>query len=111
MRLPSFDSGPAGDAEHHRLRRPVDVGVEHAHRRALGGEREREVHRGGRLADAALAGGDGDDVLDPGNELHAALHGVRHDFRRHLHRDVGRARRLQRLDHLAADRLVLAFPG
>ena len=32
--------------------------------RALGGEGEREVRGDGRLADAALAGGDGDDVRD-----------------------------------------------
>ena len=53
--------------EHDRLRRTVDVGVEHAHRRALGGEREREVHRDGGLAHAALAGGDRDDVADAGD--------------------------------------------
>ena len=32
-------------------------------------EREREVDRDGRLADAALAGADGDDVLDAGHRL------------------------------------------
>ncbi len=73
--------GPPGDAEHHRLRRAVDVGVEDADRGALGGEREREVHRGGALAHAALAGGHGDDVLDARHQLHAALHRVRHDLR------------------------------
>ena len=46
---------PARDAEHHRLRRAVDVGVEHADLRAFGGQREREIDRGRRLADAALA--------------------------------------------------------
>ena len=51
------------DAEHARHRGAVDVGVEQAGADAVGREPERQVHRGGRLADAALAGGDGDDVL------------------------------------------------
>ena len=49
--------------------------------RAFGGQRQREVHRGGRLADAALARGHGDDVLHVRDQLHAALHGVRDDLR------------------------------
>jgi hypothetical protein len=43
-------------------------------------KRERQVDRGGRFADAALARGDRDDVLDARDQLHAALHGVRDDL-------------------------------
>ena len=71
----------AGDAEHRRLRRPVDVGVEDADGGAFRRQREREVHRGGGLAHAALAARHGDDVLHAGHELHAALHRMRHDLR------------------------------
>jgi hypothetical protein len=63
--LPSADSGFSLTAQHARHRRTVDVGVEQAGGDAVGGQAERQVHRGGRLADAALARGDGDDVLDP----------------------------------------------
>ena len=51
------------DVEHARHRGAVDVGIEQAGADAVGGKAERQVHRGGRLADAALARGDGDDVL------------------------------------------------
>ena len=78
-----------GDAEHERLRRAVDVGVEHADGGALGGERQREVDRRGALAHAALARGHRDDVLDPRDELHAALHRVRDDLRLHVQRSRG----------------------
>src|SRR5882762_1502220 len=100
---------PAGDAEHHRLRRPVDVGVKHANGGAFGCQSQRQVHRGGGFADAAFRGGDGDDVLDAGDQLDAALHGVRHHPGAQAHRDVRGARLLQRLDDLAANRLVLAL--
>ena len=73
--------GPAGDAEHRRLRRTVDVRVEHAHRRAFRGERERQVDGGRRLAHAALAARHRDDVLHARHELHAALHRMRDDLR------------------------------
>ena len=78
--LPSARLGLAGDAQHLRLRRAVDVGVEHADAGALGRQRQRQVDRGGGLADAALAGGHGDDVLHAGDQLDAALHGVRDDL-------------------------------
>jgi len=32
--------GPSADAEHHRLRRSVNVGIEHAHARPFGGQRK-----------------------------------------------------------------------
>ena len=57
---------PAGEAEQARLRGAVDVGVEDAGLEADGLEAERQVDGRGRFADAALAGGDGDHVLDAG---------------------------------------------
>ena len=53
----------------------------------LGSERQREVHRGRRLAHPALAARDGDDVLHAGDELHAALHRVRRDLLGQIDRD------------------------
>jgi hypothetical protein len=58
------------------------------------------------VAHAALAGGDRDDVLDPRDELHAALHRVRDDLRGDVGarlRDSGQAR--EPLDHLGAHAL------
>jgi hypothetical protein len=60
--------GLAGDPHHPRQRGTVDVGIEDADLEALALERERQVDRGGRLADPALAGGDGDDGLDAGDQ-------------------------------------------
>jgi hypothetical protein len=70
-------SGAAREAEHARLAGPVDVGIQDADLGALRGQGQREIHRGGRLADATLAGGDGDDVADPGQRLEAGLHRAR----------------------------------
>jgi hypothetical protein len=72
--------GAAVDAQHGGLRGAVDVGVEHAHVGAFGGQRQRQIDGGGGLADTALAGGHGDDVLDAGDEFHALLYAVGHDF-------------------------------
>ncbi len=102
---------PAGDAEHHGLRRPIDIRIEHADRGAFGAQGERQVHCGGGFADTAFARGDSDDVLDAGDELDAPLHGMRHDLRAHLDLDRGRAGVLEGLRHLAADRLMLALAG
>src|SRR6266481_1887767 len=57
----------AAQAEQFRLRGAIDVGVEDSGFQAVRGEAEREIARGGRLADASLAGANGDDVLDAGN--------------------------------------------
>jgi hypothetical protein len=54
------------------LRGAVDVGVEQADLEAVDMQREREVDRGRRLADTALAAGDRDDVLDAGERQPAA---------------------------------------
>ena len=58
--------GRAGDAEHARDRVAPDVGVEDADLLAVGGERGGEVGGDRRLADAALARADADDVGDLG---------------------------------------------
>ena len=57
----------AAQAEQFWLRRAVNVGVEDAGLQSDRGEAEREIAGGGGLADAALAGGDRDDVLDAGD--------------------------------------------
>ena len=59
-------SGLRVDAEHARDRVAVDVAVEGAGRVAFGGQRRGQVGGHRRLADAALAGGDADHVLDLG---------------------------------------------
>ena len=51
-------------AHHARNVRPVDVGVHEADARAALRERDGEVHGDGGLADAALAGRDGDDAAE-----------------------------------------------
>src|SRR6185295_11910286 len=59
----------SGDTEHHRDVRAGDVGIEQSDRRARLRERDSEVDTDRALADAALAGRDGDDVLDARHEL------------------------------------------
>src|SRR3546814_14406947 len=54
----------AGDAEHARLTRTVDVGIKQADARAFGRQRQRQIGGDRRLADTALAAGDRDDVAD-----------------------------------------------
>ena len=61
--------GLALQPEHHRDVRSGDVGVEQPDRCAGLGQRDREVDADRALADAALAGRDGEDVLDPGHQL------------------------------------------
>src|SRR5262249_40593361 len=56
-------------AEHDRDVRAVHVAVENRDAAAGLRQRERQVHRYGRLADAALARADGDDVLHPLHRL------------------------------------------
>ena len=64
--------GPSLQAEEPRQRRAVDVGVEDADLEADRLQPQREVDRRRRLADAALAGGDGDDRADAGDARLAA---------------------------------------
>ena len=54
------------DAEQNRQARPVDVGVEQADAQPVARERERQIHRHGALAHAALARADRDDVAHRG---------------------------------------------
>ena len=95
-----------GQPEHDRNVRAVDVSVEDADAAAAAGEREREIHRHGGLADAALAGADGNDVLHAGQRRTSQLgRRDRADVRGHAHVDRGDARhrahrRLRLLAHL-----------
>ena len=63
------------DTEHHRDVRARDVRIEQTDRRARPGEGDGEVDADRTLADTALAGRDGDDVLDAGQELLGLLRG------------------------------------
>ena len=93
-----------GDAEHLRLRRAIDVGIQDPHPGALGRECKREIDRRGALAHAALARSHGDDVLHPRHQLHALLHRVRHDVAADLEREFRNLR--QRGIQLPGDELA-----
>ena len=71
-------------AEHARLAGAVDVRIQNADLGALGRQRQGQVHGGGGLADAALAGGHGDDVPDALDVLDALLRGMGGDLARHV---------------------------
>ena len=76
-------------AEHDRDVRAVDVAVDHRDPAAALAERDRQVDRDGRLADAALAGADRDDVLHAGHGRLARVRRQRRaDLRRHLDLDA-----------------------
>jgi hypothetical protein len=114
-----------GRAGHHRGARAVDVGVEQAHLVALGGQRDGEVDRHGRLADAALARADRDDAVDVLHRLRPRRRGGLRFHRREGDEDVLdaldrldaaldllRERRLVRHRHVDGDRhedLALGF--
>ncbi|KAG1385281.1 hypothetical protein G6F59_017498 [Rhizopus arrhizus] len=53
--------GMVGQAQHRRYAGTVDVRIQHAYTRTQLLQRNGQVDRGRRLADAALAGGDYDD--------------------------------------------------
>src|SRR5215510_1637445 len=55
------------DGQQFWQRRPVNVGVEHAHSHSEITQPERQIDGRGRFSDAALAGGDGNDGIDTGN--------------------------------------------
>ena len=69
-------SGAARQAQHQRLARTVDVGIEDAHLRAAGRPGQRQVHRNGGFANSALAAGHRHDILHARERLEVALHGV-----------------------------------
>ena len=81
----------AGESQHQRLARSVDVGVQDPDPGTLRGPGERQIHGHRGLADAALAGGDGDDVADLPERLEVALHGVRADVGLQARRSSGTA--------------------
>jgi hypothetical protein len=81
LAVPRFRPSPK-QAQHAGLARPIDVGVEQPYARAFPGQREREVHRNRRLADAALAGRDGQHIADARQRLQPVLHRMRHDLAR-----------------------------
>ena len=82
-------SGLAVQAEHDRDVRAGDVGIEKPDCGPVAGQRHGEVDGHGALADTALAGRDGNHVLDPGEELlcrprrRAANHRPPGEFNRH----------------------------
>ena len=57
------------EPEHERDVGAGDVGVEEPDRRAVPRQRDGEIHRDRALADAALARGNGEDVLDARQQL------------------------------------------
>ena len=68
----AFRAGRA--TEHARLAGAVDVGIKQTGRRAQLAQGDGEVYREGGFADAAFAGGDGDDVFHAGVGFEAALY-------------------------------------
>ena len=78
--------GAFSDAEHHALAGAIDIRIENADPGAFTGQGQSQVGSSGRLADATLARGHGDDVLDVGHGRHLGLGLVRgdHAVDRHL---------------------------
>ena len=75
-----------------------------------GRQGQRQIDRGGRFADAALAAGHGDDVLDAGNQLDALLHRMRDYLRIDVGADVADAGDgLQLRNHRGTQSLDLAL--
>ena len=94
----------AGDTQHLRLRRAIDVGIENTDAGAFLGQRQGQVDRRRALADAALAGGHGDDVLDARHQLDAELHRMGNDLAEDVGRHIADARQgAHGGDHLLAD--------
>ena len=87
----------AARAEHRGLGRAVDVRVEDAHAGALVRKGEGEVRRDRGLADAALARGDGDQILHAGHDALRALDLVGDDVLPDVGGDALDAERLHRL--------------
>ena len=78
---------PAGNTQHGGLARPVNVGIQHANARALGGQRQCQVGSRGAFSHAPLARGHGNDIFNLGKQLHAALHRMGDDLAAEVHRD------------------------
>ena len=73
-------------AQHDRLARTVDVGIQEAHTSPLSRPRKSQVHSHGGLTDAALTRCNGHDVLDLLDRLEISLHCVGADIRHQLDR-------------------------
>ena len=71
-------------AEHGGLGGTIDVGIKNADLGTFVAERQREVRRHRRLADASLAGRNGNDVLDARENALRALDLVRNDLLLHV---------------------------
>ena len=98
------------DAEHHRDVGTGDVRVQETDRRASPGERNGEVHADRALADAALAGGHGDDVLHARDQLLGGAWGGAPDHGPPGDGDAGDTDGRQGGSHLGLD-LVLERAG
>src|SRR5690606_2141837 len=72
------------EAHHHGLARAVDIRIQETDRGAFLREREREVCRRRRLADAAFPRGNRDDVANALNALEILFDGPGRDFPAHL---------------------------
>src|SRR3989338_7580186 len=91
-----------GNAQHGRLRGPVDIGIQHADTRAFGSQGQCDIYRRGGLAHTALAARYCDDVPHAVHQLRAMLHRVLHHFAGYVDADAAaaRQRRLEmRFDH------------
>ena len=98
------------NTQHLGLRRAVNVGVEHADGGAFGDQRQGQVDGRRALADTALAGSHGDDVLHPGQQLDALLHRVGDDLGVHVGADVTDAGNSANLsNHRLTDRVDLGL--
>ena len=89
-------------AQHARLARPVDVRIQDARPRSFRVQGQGQVHGRRRFAHAALAGGDGDRVLDVVQGFDAPLHCVGPDIGADTDIDALHPRNLPQLpgDHI-----------
>ena len=95
-----------------RLRRAVDVGIQNADAGAFLGQGQREIDGGRALADAALAGCDGDDGLDARHQLDAHLDRMGDDLRIDVGRHVADTRQgAHGRENLLADSVELGLGG
>ena len=102
------DTVHPGNAEHvrgDRIERPQGGAGGRGSQASDSGEGDREIGTQRGLAHTTLAGGHGNDVLDLGQELHAALHGMGDDLGGDVDRHVVHARHALGGSHQAAAQL------
>ncbi len=80
------------NAHHHRQARTIDIGVQQPDACAFCSQCQRQIDGHCALADPPLARGHGHNILDPGQQLHATLHRVRHNVGGNVDRYIGHAR-------------------